>query len=49
MAILVIQFDLAERMKIAQKEDVGLMKLGTKLHNENKVEFNISDDGVLRF
>ncbi|XP_041020390.1 uncharacterized protein LOC121262015 [Juglans microcarpa x Juglans regia] len=49
IASLIVQPVLIDRIKLTQKEDSKLAKLIEEEENGNKLEFSISEDGILRF
>ncbi|KAF5459785.1 hypothetical protein F2P56_019703 [Juglans regia] len=49
MASLVVQPALIDRIKVSQQVDSGLVKLVEEFRNRDKSDFNVSEDGVLRF
>ncbi|XP_041015054.1 uncharacterized protein LOC121257868 [Juglans microcarpa x Juglans regia] len=49
VASLMVQPTLIDRIKHAQKEDSGLVRLVVEVKEGNKSEFSISEDGTLRF
>ncbi|XP_040988967.1 uncharacterized protein LOC121236586 [Juglans microcarpa x Juglans regia] len=49
MASLIVQPALIDKIKAAQKVDSGLVKLVEEVGNRDKLDFSISEDGVLRF
>uniref|UniRef100_A0A2N9HS09 Reverse transcriptase domain-containing protein n=1 Tax=Fagus sylvatica TaxID=28930 RepID=A0A2N9HS09_FAGSY len=49
LASLSVQPTLIEKIKISQGCDPQLMKIMEEVHGGNRLEFNISNDGALRF
>ncbi|XP_041009366.1 uncharacterized protein LOC121253422 [Juglans microcarpa x Juglans regia] len=49
VASLTVQPALIDRIKLAQKEDTKVARLIEEVEKENKSEFSVSEDGVLRF
>ena len=49
IANLIVQPALIDRIKLAQKEDSKLARLIEEVEKGDKPEFNVSEDGVLRF
>ncbi|XP_041017949.1 uncharacterized protein LOC121260171 [Juglans microcarpa x Juglans regia] len=49
MANLMVQPTLLDRIKAAQKDDMGLVRLEGEVEKGDKPKFNVSKDGVLRF
>ena len=50
LASLIVQPTLIDRIKAAQKVDLGLVKLVEEVENGgDKSDFSVSEDGVLRF
>ncbi|XP_057953984.1 uncharacterized protein LOC131148281 [Malania oleifera] len=49
IANITIQPTFQERIKVAQKEDAELVKVMKGVQDGLKLDFNILDDGVLRF
>ena len=49
MASLSVQPTLIEKIKVSQGCDPQLMKIMEEVYGGNRLEFNISSDGALRF